>query len=83
MIKFTSHFKVSVNFKVENQREKFIIVNNILYPIYNILTKKPISFMFSSWIVNEYSKKTHENKVRNKHGNTKTHEVRYYPKLYN
>ena len=39
MAMFTGYFEVSVNFNVENRREKFIILINILYPIYNILIK--------------------------------------------
>ena len=33
---FPGYFEVSVNFNVENRREKFIILVSILYPIYSI-----------------------------------------------
>ena len=33
------YFEVSVNFNVENRREKFIILIDILYPIYSILIR--------------------------------------------
>ena len=32
----TGYFEVSVNFNVENRREKFILIISILYPIYSI-----------------------------------------------
>ena len=37
MVMFIGYFEVSVNFNVENRREKFIILIFILYPIYRIL----------------------------------------------
>ena len=39
MAMFTGYFEVSVNFNIENRREKFIILISILYPIYNILIR--------------------------------------------
>ena len=39
MAMFTCYFEVSVNFNVENRREKFIILISILYPIYRILIR--------------------------------------------
>ena len=41
MAMFIGYFEVSVNFHVENRREKFIILISILYPIYRILIKSP------------------------------------------
>ena len=39
MAMFVGYFKVSVNFNVENRREKFIILIIILNPIYRILIR--------------------------------------------
>ena len=38
MAMFIGYFQVSVNFNAKNRREKFIILINILYPIYSKLT---------------------------------------------
>ena len=54
MAMFTGYFEVSVNFKVENQREKFITLISILCPIYNILIRSQNLFVLSSWIINEF-----------------------------
>ena len=39
MAMLTGYFEVSVNFNVENRREKFIIQISIVYPIYSILIR--------------------------------------------
>ena len=39
MAEFIGYFEVSVNFNVENRREKFVILISILHPIYRILIK--------------------------------------------
>ena len=39
MAMFIGYFEVSVNFNVENRREKFIILIIILSPIYRILIR--------------------------------------------
>ena len=39
MAMFIGYFEVSVNFNVENRREKFIILISIFYPIYIILIR--------------------------------------------
>ena len=39
MAMFIGYFEVSVNFNVENRREKFITLISILYPIYRILIR--------------------------------------------
>ena len=39
MAMFIGYFDVSVNFNVENRREKFIILISILHPIYRILIR--------------------------------------------
>ena len=46
MATFTGYFEVSVNFNVENRREKFIILIGILYPIYRILIRSPNHLCF-------------------------------------
>ena len=40
MAMLTGYFEVSVNFNVENRREKFIIQISIVYPIYSILIRR-------------------------------------------
>ena len=61
MAMFIGYFEISVNFNVENRREKFIILISILYLIYRILIRGQnllcflrellVSFLndFSSW----------------------------------
>ena len=39
MAMFTGYFEASINFNQENRREKFIILVNILHPIYSILIR--------------------------------------------
>ena len=43
---FTGYFEVSVNFNVENRREKFIILISILYVIYSILIRSQFLLCF-------------------------------------
>ena len=46
MATFPNYFEVSVNFNVENRKEKFIILISILYPIYSILIRSPSLLCF-------------------------------------
>ena len=46
MVMFPSYFEVSVNFNVENRKEKLIILISILYPIYSILIRSPSLLCF-------------------------------------
>ena len=46
MAMFTGYFEVSVNFNVENRREKFIILISILYVIYSILIRSQFLLCF-------------------------------------
>ena len=47
MAMFIGYFEVSVNFNVENRKEKFITLVSILYLIYRILIRSPnlLSFL--------------------------------------
>ena len=49
MAMFANYFEVLVNFNTENRREKFIILNSILFPIYNILIRS----QFLLWFLRE------------------------------
>ena len=46
MAMFVGYFEVSVNFNVENRREKIVILIRILYPIYRILIRSQNLFFF-------------------------------------
>ena len=52
MAMFAIYFEVSVNFEVENRREKFIILISILYPIYRILIRSQnlLCFLRELWM---------------------------------
>ena len=48
---FIGYFEVSVNFNVQNRREKFIILISILYPIYRILIRSQNLLCFLSGLL--------------------------------
>ena len=53
---FIGYFEVSVNFNVENRRQKFIISISILYPIYRILIRSQSLLGFFLWIIDDFLK---------------------------
>ena len=54
MTMFAGYFEVSVNFNLENQREKFIFPISNLYPILQHTSQELKSFTFSLSIIDEF-----------------------------